>query len=158
MASMSLPLPKASPESWAPLQGLSLPLGEPFFGPPVAPSGENPLPLEAPRGSGNVSLGWVSRQTPSSGVGAPTEDFDVTSMPSPNERVSGYLCNKVRSDKRQRKRAFAHRGHWGRQRRLQLKHERLRLAFAYQGVDLLKLKSLRWGEVAKGPWGSARGG
>ncbi|KAL8271492.1 hypothetical protein Esti_004527 [Eimeria stiedai] len=27
-----------------------------------------------------------------------------------------------------------------------------------KGVDLLKLKSLRWGEVSKGPWGSAIGG
>lgn len=62
----------------------------------------------------------------------------------------GYFCNKTRSDKRYRKRGFTHRGYWKKQHRLQIKHERLRLAFALQGVDLLKLKTLRWGEVRKG--------
>ncbi|KAL8432506.1 hypothetical protein ACSSS7_004580 [Eimeria intestinalis] len=122
------------------LPPLSIPAVAPLEGPPPSSGRTSPFsepPLGAPRGAP---------------LGAPLSS-GVCEGPPPE-----YRCNKVRNDKRHRKRAFVHRGFWGRQRRLQLKHERLRLAFAYQGVDLLKLKSLRWGEVSKGPWGSAIGG
>ncbi|KAL8442541.1 hypothetical protein Emag_006370 [Eimeria magna] len=135
-----------------------LPVGENSYSRGSPLSNPADASLEAPP----PSCGWtspVSEPPMRAPLGAPLG----APLKAPLSNYDGegaleYLCNKVRNDKRHRKRAFVQRGFWGRQRRLQLKHERLRLAFAYQGVDLLKLKSLRWGEVSKGPWGSAIGG
>ncbi|KAL8442367.1 hypothetical protein Emed_007340 [Eimeria media] len=152
------------PLLWGPLpyDVPRLPVEEPSCGGRLPSSIPTQAPLEPP----SPSSGWPS---PASGppLRAPLEVPLEAPLEAPlgappakddGERPPEYRCNKVRNDKRHRKRAFVQRGFWGRQRRLQLKHERLRLAFAYQGVDLLKLKSLRWGEVSKGPWGSAIGG
>ena len=155
---LSLPVPSGGLLPWGPpLLRFPLPLWDPILGPPLH------LPTEAPRrvppadSRGSAPVGWAPPSVVP--IGVPPS---VTPLGGPQiaegEGDSGYLCNKVRNDKSYRKRGFVQRGYWGRQRRLQLKHERLRLAFAYQGVDLLKLKSLKWGEVWKGPWGSAKGG
>ncbi|EPR57572.1 hypothetical protein TGPRC2_294310 [Toxoplasma gondii TgCatPRC2] len=77
---------------------------------------------------------------------------DVTGTPDESVRPE-YRCNKVRTDKKERKRAFPQRGFWKKQNFLQVKNNTVRLAFAVQGVDLLKLKRLRWGEVRKGNTG-----
>ncbi|KEP62564.1 UNVERIFIED_CONTAM: hypothetical protein HHA_294310 [Hammondia hammondi] len=77
---------------------------------------------------------------------------DVTGTPGESVRPL-YRCNKVRTDKKERKRAFPQRGFWKKQNFLQVKNNTVRLAFAVQGVDLLKLKRLRWGEVRKGNTG-----
>ncbi|PHJ20808.1 hypothetical protein CSUI_005360 [Cystoisospora suis] len=66
---------------------------------------------------------------------------------------NGYLCNKVFNDKKDRKRAYPQRGFWKKQHFLQIKNNTTRLAFAVQGVDVLKLKRLRWGEVRRGNTG-----
>lgn len=92
----------------------------------------------------------------------PTRVSNVTSVVLPpcrqTDRLGGtaensYLCNKVFNDKKERKRAYPQRGFWKKQHFLQIKNNTTRLAFAVQGVDLLKLKRLRWGEVRKGNTG-----
>ncbi|PFH31602.1 hypothetical protein BESB_025760 [Besnoitia besnoiti] len=117
------------------------------------------VPLRDPRvGDASRAVPLVRIEMPATQQGSvhPESDAEATqgAVGEPDEGAKReYRCNKVRTDKKDRKRAFPQRGFWKKQNFLQNRSNTTRLAFAVQGVDLLKLKRLRWGEVRKGNTG-----
>ncbi|CBZ49643.1 conserved hypothetical protein [Neospora caninum Liverpool] len=168
--SMSLPLPSKKPESLDDQRISLMPTSLPqrsgsaaaaseswdLLRPAIKPYGilwQNPCARDE-----TVLLPVVNIEHPGQHAGAlqhPDETEPAADIPGALDEVRRreYRCNKVRTDKKERKRAFPQRGFWKKQNFLQVKNNTVRLAFAVQGVDLLKLKRLRWGEVRKGNTG-----
>ncbi|KJP85578.1 hypothetical protein AK88_04799 [Plasmodium fragile] len=63
------------------------------------------------------------------------------------EKNSTLLFNKVRNDKRHRKRAFQKRGYWKKMHYFTRKANMMSFAFKMQNIDYEKMKKLKRGEV-----------
>ncbi|SOV11638.1 conserved Plasmodium protein, unknown function [Plasmodium sp. gorilla clade G2] len=64
-----------------------------------------------------------------------------------DENKKVLLFNKVRNDKRHRKRAFQKRGYWKKMHYFVRKNNMMSYAFKVQNVDYEKIKKLKRGEV-----------
>ncbi|CDR95867.1 hypothetical protein, conserved [Babesia bigemina] len=58
-----------------------------------------------------------------------------------------YLFNKVRTDTKHRKRAFTKRGYFRQSRSITRKENRMKFAYALQGIDYEMLEGLKRGEI-----------
>ncbi|EDO06838.1 uncharacterized protein BBOV_IV004770 [Babesia bovis T2Bo] len=58
-----------------------------------------------------------------------------------------YLLNKIRTDTKHRKRAFTKRGYFRQSRSILRKDNRMKFAFALQGIDYEYIESLKMGEI-----------
>ncbi|KAI4837854.1 hypothetical protein MKS88_003273 [Plasmodium brasilianum] len=63
------------------------------------------------------------------------------------EQNNTLLFNKVRNDKRHRKRAFQKRGYWKKMHYFVRKNNMMCFAFKVQNIDYEKMKRLKRGEV-----------
>ncbi|GAW81436.1 hypothetical protein, conserved [Plasmodium gonderi] len=63
------------------------------------------------------------------------------------EEKNTLLFNKVRNDKRHRKRAFQKRGYWKKMHYFMRKSNMMSFAFKMQNIDYEKMKKLKRGEV-----------
>ncbi|SOV11877.1 conserved Plasmodium protein, unknown function [Plasmodium sp. DRC-Itaito] len=64
-----------------------------------------------------------------------------------DENKKVLLFNKVRNDKRHRKRAFQKRGYWKKMHYFVRKNNMMSYAFKVQNIDYEKIKKLKRGEV-----------
>ncbi|AFZ80326.1 hypothetical protein BEWA_031790 [Theileria equi strain WA] len=58
-----------------------------------------------------------------------------------------YLFNKLRNDKKHRKRAFPKRGYWRRTHAMLRKDNRIKYAYALEGIDYEMIEKLERGEI-----------